>query len=473
MGPTLALARFVAQGVFEDLPPSVAHQAKRCLIDWLGVTLGGQREPAAGLLMDYARLVGGASQATVLGRGFRTSLPLAALVNGLAGHVLDFDDTLMSAETSLHGNTPVYAAALAVAEWTRASAAALLNAFVLGFEVAARVALALGLQHYDAGWHATAVAGRFGAAAAAGKLMGLPEAQLATAMGIVGTQAAGNKAVYGTMTKSLHAGRAAHDGVAAALLARAGFTSAQDILEAEHGMLRLYTSEPHPERLLPCPDGAYAVLEDGFKPYPCGSLIHASIDAALEIAAAIPALPLGDAVLSREPALSGLERKEGNGEDVQWVQRIEAKVNTYTANVTTNADPRTGLETKFSAQHAIAAALVRRRAGLDEFSDAAAKDPTIAAMRKRVQLIAVPSCGKEQATLTVHVEDGRTLQAHVQQARGTVGRPLDDKALGEKYRALAEPVLGTRRAARLLALLRRFEEVPLAAELCRLARPAR
>ena len=155
------------------------------------------------ILLDYARLVGGRSQATVVGRGVRTSAPLAALVNGQAAHVLDFDDTYASSETTLHGTPPVYSAALAVGEWQRASGAAVLQAFVLGFEVAARVALALGPEHYDAGWHVTGTAGRFGATAAAGKLLGLSETALARAFGIVATQRGDE-------------GRVRHDGQAAA-----------------------------------------------------------------------------------------------------------------------------------------------------------------------------------------------------------------------------------------------------------------
>ncbi|HLH22663.1 MAG TPA: MmgE/PrpD family protein [Chloroflexota bacterium] len=446
-GPTRALARFVVQGRPADLPPAVVHQATRCLVDWLGVALGGQQDRSVAILLDYARLVGGARQASVAGRAFRTSAPLAALLNGQASHVLDFDDTFASAETTLHGTPPVYSAALAVGEWQRASGAAVLNAFVLGFEVAARVALALGPAHYDAGWHVTGTAGRFGAAAAAGKLLGLSATQLARAFGIVGTQAGGMKAVYGTMGKPYHAARAAHDGVAAALVARAGFTAGENILEARYGLLELYTREARPECLtLPSPL-RYAVLDDGFKPYPCGSLIHATIDAALD-------------------ALAGARVEP------QAVERVEAWVNPYTATVTAKPDPTTGLEAKFSAQHCVAVALAHGRGVIfADFSDAAATDPTLRALRARVRLHAMPDCPKDAARIAIHLRDGRTLQADVPHARGTVERPLDDAGLDAKFLALAEPVLGAR-ARRLLARAWAFATAPDAGALLRATRPA-
>lgn len=445
-GPTRLLARFVVQGRIADLPPAVLHQARRCLVDWLGVTLGGQAHPSVDILLDYARLVGGRSQATLVGRGVRTSVPLAALINGQAAHVLDFDDTYASSETTLHGTPPIYSAALAVGEWQRAPGADVLNAFVLGFEVAARVALALGPEHYDAGWHVTGTAGRFGAAAAAGKLLGLSETELARAFGIVGTQAGGMKAVYGTMAKPLHAARAAHDGVAAALLARGGFTAADDILEARYGVLELYTRRALPERLAVAAPLRHAVLDDGFKPYACGSLIHAAIDATLEARAAA--------------AL-----------DAARVERVEARVNRYTASVTGKPDPTTGLEAKFSTQHCIAVALAYGRGvSFADFADDAVRDPTLRALRQRVRLVARPDYAKDRADVTIHLRDGRTVDAAVAHARGTVERPLDDAGLDAKFLALAEPVLGAR-APRVLARAWAFGASADAGALPRATRP--
>jgi 2-methylcitrate dehydratase PrpD len=433
-GQTLALAGFVARSGAADLPAEVVHQAKRCLVDYLGVTLGGQAHDSVGLLLEYVRQVGSVPQATVLGRGMRTSMPFAAMINGQSAHVLDFDDTLMSGDTSLHGTCQVYSAALASGEWTHATGASVLNAFVAGFEVAARVAHALGPAHYDAGWHVTGTAGRLGAAAAAAKLLGLDTAGIATSLGIAGTQAAGNKAAYGTMGKGFHAGRAAHDGVAAAMLARLGFTAPHDVLEAEHGVLHLYSRDPRPEALWPLANGRYTVLDDGFKPYPCGSLTHAAIDAAVEIF-------------------------EQHHPDHREIDRIEARVNPYTASVTGKAAPQTELESKFSAQHCIAVALkYGRPPGLEAFETRTLMDPDVVGLRDRVHLIGDAACEKASATVTVYLKNGRAPRTHVPHAKGTTARPLDDEALAGKFLSLAEPVCGGR-AFHLLELAWRVDEL--------------
>ena len=444
--PTAGLARLLVQGTPGDLPLDVLHQAKRCLVDYLGVTLGGRREPSASILLGYVDAFGGPAQATVIGGSKRTSVPLAALVNGQAAHVLDFDDTYFSSETTLHGAAPVYSAALAVGEWRRVPGPEVLNAFVLGFEVAARIALALGPAHYDAGWHVTGTAGRFGAAAASSMLLGLDETQCRMALGLVATQAGGMKAVYGSMAKALHAARAAHDGVAASLLVQRGFTCTTDAIEADLGFLHLYTTDPRPDRLLFWPDGRYAVLDDGFKPYPCGSLIHAAIDGLLDATADV----------------------EVAAEDVE---HVEARVNPYTAAVTAKPDPGTGLEAKFSVQHCLAVGLMHGRGvRLEDFTDESARHPAIRDMRRRVRVIAQPDYEKDAASVSVVLRDGRVLKADVPHARGTAARPVDDAALSEKFRSLAEPSLG-RRAELLLEKAWKLDGSADVRELLRLTRP--
>jgi len=431
--PTLALAEWVASHRAADLPPAVLHQARRCLVDVVGVALGGQSHPSLDILLDYVATVDGRRQATVLGRGVRVSAPQAALLNAHAAHIEDFDDTLMSSETSLHGTAPVYSAALAVAEWTGRSGLEVLHAFVLGFEAAARVALALGPAHYADGWHVTGTSGRFGAAAAAAKLLGLDAKQTATAFGIVATQAAGLKAAYGTMGKAHHAARAAHDGVVAAMLAQRGFTGPQDVLEAKFGLLELYSRHPHPERLAGAPDGHYLVLEDGFKPYPCGSLIHATIDAALDIA-------------------------EAHRPDPARIREVVAHVNPHVVTTTGRQRPQSGLEAKFSAHHCVAVVLLNRRGVRGEdFTDAVALDPQVAALREQVRLEPLPEYGKEHATLVVTMDNGATYTADVPAARGTAQRPLEDGAVSDKFLGQAGPVLGERRARRVLSNLWIFD----------------
>lgn len=432
-GATRALAGLVTRGTAAELPAEVLHQARRCLVDMLGVAIGGQTHESLDILLDYIATVGSNPQATVIGRGIRTSAPFAALLNAHAAHIEDFDDTMMSLDTSLHGTAPVYGAALAVGEWLGRSGLEVLNAFVLGFEVAGRVALALGPDHYAQGWHVTGTSGRFGAAAAAGKLLGLTEDQQATALGIVGTQAAGLKAAYGTMSKAHHAGRAAHDGVAAAMLAQRGFTGTPEVLEAKFGVLELYTDDPRPDRLAGAGDGHYLVLDDGFKPYPCGSLIHGAIDAALEIA-------------------------ERDGPDPARIKEVVARVNPHVVTTTGRQRPQSGLEAKFSAYHCLAAVLLKRRGvQSDDFTDNVAQDPAVIALRDRVRLEPDQSYQKEHATVTVTLDNGSSYTSDVPAARGTKQRPLEDSAVSAKFLGLAEPVLGAQKAAATLDALWRFD----------------
>ena len=445
IGATRALARHVARGSAAGLHPAVARQATRCLVDWLGVAIAGSRHPSVRILLRYVASGGGAPQASAVGRAVRTSVALAAMVNAQAAHVLDFDDTYASDETTLHGSAPILSAAIAVGEWRHRSGHDVLVAFARGYEVGIRVARALGPAHYAAGWHVTGTAGRLGAAAAAGRLLGLSEERLAVALSLAATQAAGMKAVYGTMAKAFHAAKAAHDGVLSAVLADAGFTCTDDAIEAPRGLLDLYTPRAVPQRLRPA-GGRHPLLDDGFKPYPCGSLIHAAIDAAL------------DATVGHDLAPAAVER-------------VEALVNPHTASVTGIALPRTGLEAKFSTQHCIAVVLARRRApGLADFTDAAARDVTIAALRRRVRLVVQSRYAKDRASIQIHLRDGRVLQAITEHARGTSQRPLEDGELDAKFTALAEPVLG-HRAARLLSLARSFDELADVRELLRLTRP--
>src|SRR5919198_1007969 len=215
--PTLALAAFAAEMRYEDLPAEVPHQTKRCLLDYLGLVIGASDEPAVCYALATVEELGGSPQARVLGTAVRTSAPQAALVNGIASHVLDYDDTHLP--SVIHPTGPAMSAALAVGEWKGASGRELVTAFAVGFEVECRVGLSVHPEHYDAGWHITGTAGTFGAAAAAGRLLGLDPRRMSWALGMAGSQAAGVREQFGTMSKSLHIGKAAANGLLGAVLA--------------------------------------------------------------------------------------------------------------------------------------------------------------------------------------------------------------------------------------------------------------
>src|SRR5712692_416566 len=229
-----ALVDFVLDLEPEALPPAVSRAASLCLMDWLGTAVRGSTEPLAEALAAVVHASGGEPQATVLGRGRRTSALLAALANGAQAHALDFDDTHLA--SIVHGSAPVAPVVLALAEWRHRSGLDAVAAFVAGFEVETRIGRVVGRRLADRGWHVTGVLGHFGAAAAAGKLLGLDAGRLRHALGVAGTQAAGLEQAFGTMSKPLHPGKAAMNGLLAALLAREGFTGSSAMLDGAHGL---------------------------------------------------------------------------------------------------------------------------------------------------------------------------------------------------------------------------------------------
>jgi 2-methylcitrate dehydratase PrpD len=366
------------------------------------------------------------------------------LVNGQAGHVLDFDDTLMSPETTLHGCAPILPVATALAEAQSASGYELLRSFVVGFEVAARVALAAGKSHYDAGWHVTGTTGHLGAAATAGLLVGLADQQVTQAFGIAATQASGLKEVYGSSSKSLHAGRAASDGLLAALLAAEGYTGGTTVLEGHFGFLNLFSTDPRPERLTEGLGEHWLILQDGFKPYACGSLVHAAIDAAIAI---------------------GREHRPDPGQ----IESISARVHWHVASTTGKTDLKSGLDGKFSAAHCLAVALVDHAVGPAQFTDERVFDPTIASLRERVTLNVDDRCGRDEATVSITLRDGRVLDHSVDHASGTPENPVSDDTLSAKFLGLVTPRLGEERAQQLLQAAWVADTLTRAAELARLA----
>jgi 2-methylcitrate dehydratase PrpD len=233
MRTTETLARFVVETSYRSFPKPVIHQGKRCFLDLLGVAIGGSHQPLTRILVKMVKDFDGKPQATVWGHGFKTNVMNAALVNGAMAHALDYDDT--HGEASGHPSAPLIPALLSIAEWKGLSGKSALEAFLLGFEVETRIGMGMGLKHYDRGWHSTSTFGRFGAAVAAGKLLGLSLPQMTRAMGLAGTQAAGVRLVFGTMTKPFHPGKCAFDGLLSALLVQRGFTCAPNLIEGPKG----------------------------------------------------------------------------------------------------------------------------------------------------------------------------------------------------------------------------------------------
>jgi len=266
MDITRLLAEFIHRTKYSDLPASVRDAGKNCILDCIGSGLGGIDDGASRLIVEYVRDMGGQPQASVMGTHLKTDMANAALANGVIAHALDFDD--YHGETVIHGTAACLPSLLAVAEHHHLGGADLLTALILSIDVSVRVGLGLGSYHYELGWHATSTAGRFGATAGAAKLLGLDDDQIVQALGICGTQAAGVRQVFGTMSKPFNAGKACMDGVISALLAARGFTSSTRIVEGELGMFDVLTAHPAPERVLQGLGSTFHVAEISIKPYP-------------------------------------------------------------------------------------------------------------------------------------------------------------------------------------------------------------
>jgi 2-methylcitrate dehydratase PrpD len=424
MDVTRILARYLVNSRWADIPERVRHEAARALLNFMGCAIGASRHETINNALAAVQPFAGPPQAGVLGRPERLDILNAALLNGISAHVFDFDDTHARA---IHPSAPVLPALLALAEWRRITGAELVHAFVLGVEAEERIGLSVFPEHYEAGWHITGTAGVFGAAAAAGKLLGLDEQKMAWALGIAATQSSGLQEMFGSMCKSLHPGRAAQGGLTSALLAANGFTSSERAIEAPRGFARVLSTKFDPKVITEGLGSRFELLSNMYKPYACGLVVHAAIDGCIE--------------LSRE-----------NGLTPDAIEAIELTVSPLVLRLTGNTDPQTGLEGKFSVYHAVSAAIVHGAAGEAQFSDACVRDPRVVALRERVSLREDPAIGRTEARVTIRARDGRAFARHVEHALGTLARPMSDADLEAKFRALAQDLLPAAQMGEIIGL---------------------
>jgi 2-methylcitrate dehydratase PrpD len=436
-GPGAALLRFVAETRFEDIPRPAVEAARLAVLDWWGVTVAGAEEPVARIVRDAVPEPEG--PASVLGAARSAAPSTAASWNGTAAHALDYDDTVLALPG--HVTAPLLPGLLALAETRRLGGRALLSSFVLGVEVMCRVARALRPGHYRAGWHATATVGRLGAAAACARLLGADPAGVDRAVGLAATQLAGIQESFGSMAKPFQVGRAAADGVQAALLAGAGLTGPRAILDAPAWARRL-SPDWSPARLDEALGREWAIGEVFFKRYPCCFATHAAITALLD--------------LSPRPAPAAVEA-------------VVLEVCPTTLQVADQRAPRTGLAGKFSMTYCAASALARGHVREGDFADAAVQDAGVQALAARVALRARADFDEARARAAVTLRDGAVRAGEADLRRLTdperVGREL-----GEKFLELAGPRLGAAEAARLHAALLRVDELEDVGELTRGAR---
>jgi 2-methylcitrate dehydratase PrpD len=419
---TRKLARFILTTGFDDLPEAVRHQGSRTLLNWVGCAIGGARHQTMTNAMAALSPFFGPGQATLLGRSERADILHAALLNGISSHVLDFDDTHI--ETAIHPAAPVAPAILALAEHRLVSGRDFMAALIVGIETEFRIGVAVTPAHYKVGWHITGTAGVFGSAAAAGKLLGLSEQQMCWALGLAAAQPVGLQEMFGSMTKSFHPGRAAQNGLTAALLAQKGYTASETALEAKRGWLNVLSTACNYAAFT---DPTWEILNNSYKPFACGLVVHPVIDGCLRL-------------------------RNENGLTPDMIERVELAVHPRVMDVTSIKDPKTGLEGKFSVYHAAAVALVAGAAGEQQFSDETVRAPAIAQLRRRVFVAIEPDLGKAQARVGILRKKGERLAVFVEHAIGSVQNPMSDRMLEDKFRGLSAGILPAGQTDRLVAL---------------------
>jgi 2-methylcitrate dehydratase PrpD len=418
---TAEIAAWLAGVKEQDITPAARTWAKHALLDWFGVTVAGASEPLVDILVElYGQGEGGA---TIVGRSAMASLENAVLINGATSHALDYDD--VNGRLGGHPTVPVAPVALALAETLGASGQDVLTAIVAGTEVECLIGDMAGRGHYEQGFHATATIGTFGAAATAAKMLGLDEGQIRHALGIAASQAAGLKSNFGTMTKPLHAGKAAMNGLMAARLAQKGFTANEAILECAQGTADVMMPGFEAGFTSPNPPGTFAIEQTLFKYHAACYLTHASIDAINELRAA-------------------------HGIGLDDLKKMTLHVQPGHFTVCNIPDPKTGLEIKFSIRHCAAMALAGiDTSALETYSDANAVDAKLGAARAKVEVTATDKVARHAARVVIELNDGRTLEAE-----SDAGIPAADIAaqwtkLSGKFDVLCKPVIGDNRTTAL------------------------
>ena len=456
---TGAVLDFIDRSRWGDFPAAAIDIAKRCIIDGLGVMLAGSAQDASGILRGYLQDSDARSEATAFGpRPFRTGAASAALLNGTSGHALDWDDTQLATSADrifgllTHPTIPPLAAALAVGERQRASGAQVLEAFLTGFEVECKIAEAIHPNHSKKGFHSSGTVGTFGAAVAAAKLLGLDRGQVAHTLAIAASTAAGIRVNFGTMTKPLHVGRAAYNGVVAAELAARGFTGGGDALDPPWGFFQVFS---HGEgfdagRIVGKLGNPHTIVWPGvsIKPYPCGVLGHPTMDAMRRLVITHDVKP-------------------------EQIAAIRVRAGSNILNPLRYPIANNELEAKFCPAFMVGAIALRRKAGIHEFTDEFVRSAPVQAMMRKVERVLDPEIEakgweKIRSTVEVDLADGRTLVEHADERyRGGPDLPFTREELYEKFSDCASLVLPAPALDEAFGVVESLERLPDVGELVR------
>ena len=452
MSATAYVGDFILSTRYSDIPPSVIDLAKKSILDGIGLALCGSVADSGAIVRKYLsseRLTRvGSDAAVVIGSSLRVPPRFAAFANAIGIHADDYDDTQLAVAADrvygllTHPTAPVLPAALAIAESRNMAGRDLLLAYNIGVEVETKIAEAINPRHYEDGFHSTGTAGVFGAAAAAAKLFGLDRERTLWALGIAGSEAAGLRENFGSMTKPFHAGRAAESGVVAAAMASLGWTATDQILEAPRGFFQAAGGGWDPNALMGKLGKPWTFLSPGvsIKPSPSGSLTHPGIGEMLRLVREFDIKPAD--VLS-----------------------VDVGTNKNMPNALIHHQPKDSLQAKFSMEFCMAAALLYRKVGLSEFRNELINRPEVQAMIARIHFGVNPVAeaagyDKMATIIDLHMRDGRTISGRADFAKGSPANPMTWDDVAAKFMdcaAFARWPLAKSKA--ILAMVGRIETV--------------
>ncbi|HEX7889264.1 MAG TPA: MmgE/PrpD family protein [Ramlibacter sp.] len=449
------VADFVCNTRLQDLPQDVVALGKKSILDGLGLALSGGASHCGQLVRQHlGDLHLGAGPATVIGTNLKIAPRFAAFANGVGIHADDYDDTQLAVATDrvygllTHPTAPALPAALAVAEATGASGAAAMLAYHIGVEVECKISEAINPRHYQTGFHSTATCGTFAAASAAAKLMGMTEEATCRALSIAGSQSAGLRENFGTMTKPFHAGRSSESGVAAAQFASYGWTATDRILEARRGFFSAagggYDANAIAGRL----GKPWTFAEPGvsIKPHPSGSLTHPGMTEMLRL----------------------IQQNDIRAKDVV---RVRVGTNHNMPNALIHHRPTNELQAKFSMEFCMAILLLERRAGLNEFTDEVVLRPDVQSMIQKVDFVVdkeAEAAGYHKMTTLIDIElaNGRKVSGRADFGKGSPAMPMSYDDVADKFRENAEfAKFPKKQAEEVVAMVRDLESLPSISQL--------